>query len=131
MLPKDLPPFIGMPNYFYAWRDIGVLGAIHNKIILVTREQAAGGGEPIRQSQRQQVRQDCKHHIATDTSAVLLGLVVHNAAIQDKDGATQVLKSIVKRWPALADGGYAGPKLKGELKRVGRFALEIVRRPEG
>ena len=74
MLPKDLPPFIGMPNYFYAWRDIGVLGAIHNKIILVTREQAAGGGEPIRQSQRQQVRQDCKHHIATDTSAVLLAL---------------------------------------------------------
>ena len=41
----------------------------------------------------------------------------------------------MKRWPWLrhvfADGGYAGPKLKGALKRINRFALEIVRRPDG
>jgi hypothetical protein len=75
-----------------------------------------------------------KRHIVIDTSGYLVGLVVHSAAVQDRDGAAQVLKSILKRWPwlrhVLADGGYAGPKLKGALKKVGRFALEIVKRTD-
>ena len=30
-----------------------------------------------------------------------------------------------------ADGAYAGPKLEGALKRIGRWSLEIVNRPAG
>ncbi len=75
-----------------------------------------------------------KRHIVTDTSGLMVGLVVHSAAVQDRDGAAQVLKSIVKRWPWLrhvfADGGYAGPKLRGALKRIGRFALAILKRTD-
>ena len=45
-----------------------------------------------------------------------------------------VLKSILKRWPwrrhIFADGGYAGPKLKAALKKVGEFKLEIVKRSD-
>ena len=53
---------------------------------------------------------------------------------RDRDGAPVVLKSILKRWPWLrhvfADGGYAGPKLKGALKKVGKFTLEIIKRSD-
>ena len=45
-----------------------------------------------------------------------------------------MLKSIIKRWPWLrhvfADGGYAGPKLRGALQKVGKFTLEIIKRSD-
>lgn len=75
-----------------------------------------------------------KRHIVVDTSGLLVGVVVHAADIQDRDGAPVVLKSILKRWPWLrhvfADGGYAGPKLRGALRKVGKFTLEIVKRTD-
>jgi putative transposase len=76
-----------------------------------------------------------KRHILTDTLGLMVGSVVHAANIQDRDGAPAVLKTILKRWPWLrhvfADGGYAGPKLKGALQKIGTFTIEIVKRPEG
>jgi hypothetical protein len=65
----------------------------------------------------------------------MVGLVVHCVAIQDRDGAPEGLKTILKRWPWLrhvfADGGYTGPKPKGALQKVGSFVLEIVMLPDG
>ena len=64
----------------------------------------------------------------------MVGLVIHAADIQDRDGAPAALKTILKRWPWLrhvfADGGYAGPKLKGALQKIGTFTLEIVKRTD-
>lgn len=75
-----------------------------------------------------------KRHIVVDTLGLMVGLVIHAADIQDRDGAPAVLKSILKRWPWLrhvfADSGYAGPKLRGALKKVGRFTLEIIKRSD-
>ena len=42
-----------------------------------------------------------KRHIVTDTVGLLVGLVVHSAGIQDRDGAPDVLKTIVSRYPSL------------------------------
>ncbi len=80
-----------------------------------------------------------KRHILTDTGGLLLAARVHAANIQDRDGAPGVLASIRHAFPwlrhAFADptnpsfGAYAGPKLEATLKQVGRWSLEIVKRP--
>ncbi len=75
-----------------------------------------------------------KRHIITDTLGLMVGLVVHSAGIQDRDGAPEVLKSIRYSYPWLrhifADGGYAGPKLRGALKNSGNRKIEIVKRSD-
>ena len=57
-----------------------------------------------------------KHHIVTDTAGHMVGLVVHEADVQDRDGAVLVLKEIRHLYPWLrhifADGGYTGDKLR-------------------
>jgi hypothetical protein len=56
---------------------------------------------------------------------------VHSAGIQDRDGAKEVLKTLVTRFPGLeliwADGGYAG-KLVTWVATVLQRALVIVKR---
>ena len=42
-----------------------------------------------------------KRHIVTDTAGYLVGLVVHIASIQDRDGAVAVLASIRRLYPRL------------------------------
>jgi hypothetical protein len=75
-----------------------------------------------------------KRRIVTDTLGHLVGLVVHGADIQDRDGAVEVLSSIRHRYPWLrhvfADGGYGGEKLKGRLTRIGSLTLQIVKRSD-
>jgi len=60
--------------------------------------------------------------------------VVHPANIQDRDGAPEVLKAARYLYPWLrhifADGGYAGDKLTKALKGLGKWTLEIVKRPD-
>ena len=62
----------------------------------------------------------------------MVGLVVHSAGIQDRDGAPEVLKSIRYSHPNLrhifADGGYAGPKLRDALEGIGDWTIQIVKR---
>jgi transposase len=75
-----------------------------------------------------------KRHIVVDTIGLLFGAVVHAADVQDRDGAPDVLASIRKSCPWLrhifADGGYAGPKLRGVLDRIGEWTLQIVKRSD-
>lgn len=64
----------------------------------------------------------------------MVGLMVHGADIQDRDGAPDLLKSIRHRWPWLlhvfADGGYAGGKWRRRLKKIGRWTVEIIKRSD-
>lgn len=75
-----------------------------------------------------------KRHILTDTAGHLVGLIVHMASIQDRDGAVSVLASIRQLYPWLrhvfADGGYAGDKLRNALAGHGDWTIEIVKRSD-
>jgi len=75
-----------------------------------------------------------KRHIVTDTNGFMVGLVVHSAAVQDRDGAVPTLKSIRRFYPFLrhifADGGYAGNKLKQALAGKGNGTIQVIRRTD-
>jgi transposase len=151
LLPKDFPPFSTVQKYFWRWRDEGVLRAINNELVMAAREGEGREASPtagvidsqsVKTTESGGVRgfdagkkiNGRKRHIVVDTLGLLVGVVVHAADVQDRDGAPAVLKTILKRWPWLrhifADGGYAGPKLRGALPKVGKFTIEIVKRTD-
>jgi transposase len=151
MLPRDLPPTSTVQRYFYDRRDSGLWRTINNHLVMDARELEGREASPtagVIDSQSVKTTESggvCgfdagkktkgrKRHILTDTLGLLVGLVVHAASVQDRDGAPAVLNSIRARWPWLrhvfADGGYAGPKLKDALRRIGGWNVQIVKRSD-
>jgi transposase len=71
----------------------------------------------------------------TDTSGLLVGVVVHPADIQDRDGAGIVIQAIHDLFPWLrhlfADSVYNGPNLREALAKFRDWTIEIVTRAGG
>jgi transposase len=77
----------------------------------------------------------CKRHILVDTLGLLLNVVVHSAAVQDRDGAALVLDRRTRRFfPFIdcifADAGYQGPKTAAAITKTGTWKLAIIKRDE-
>ena len=151
MLPRDLPPYSTVQRYFYDWRDIGLLETIRFTLAMETRELEGRQAQPtagvidsqtVKSTESGGIRgydagkkiNGRKRHAVVDTIGLLFGLVVHVADVQDRDGAPAVLASIRKSCPWLrhifADGGYAGPKLRGALDRIGEWTIQIIKRSD-
>jgi len=64
----------------------------------------------------------------------MVGVVVHSAGVQDRDGAKKVIQKVRFNCPRLkklwADGGYAGA-LETWVARFTGWELDIVRRNKG
>lgn len=151
LLPKDFPPYTTVQRFFYGWRDDGTWRRINHHLLLATREAmgrdaspSAGvidsqsvktteAGGPRGYDAGKKIR-GRKRHILTDTSGLLVAATVHEADIQDRDGAVPLLRSIRSPFPWLrhvfADGGYAGTKLETALAALGTWTLEIVKRSD-
>ena len=77
---------------------------------------------------------DRKIHALVDTEGLPMRVVVHSAAIQDRDGAGLVLDKIRRRFPWLeliwADGGYNAWQVDAAVAKVPPLRMEIVKRSD-
>ena len=75
-----------------------------------------------------------KIHALVDSEGLPMRVVVHSAAIQDRDGAGLVLDKIRRRFPWLeliwADGGYNAWQVEAAVAKVPRLRLAIVKRSD-
>jgi transposase len=75
-----------------------------------------------------------KIHALVDSEGLPMRVVVHSAAIQDRDGAGLVLDKIRRRFPWLeliwADGGYNAWQVDAAAAKVPLLRVEIVKRSD-
>ena len=151
LLPKEYPKWELVYYYFRRWTSEGLIEEIHEVLRSYCRKQAGRKENPsLGLIDSQSVKTSCitmekgydagkrvtgrKRHIITDTMGFILAIVIHNANLQDRDGAKLVLKELQYKYPLLkkilADGGYRGALIEWTLSMFG-WTLEIVSKVAG
>lgn len=154
LMPNDLPAWKSVYYYYTKFRKAGIWQELNDALREKVREKKGRKVSPstaILDSQSvkttlvggQRGFDAAKHikgrkrHILVDTLGLLVAVVVHRADIDERRGASFVLKRLFKHkklFPRLsvifADGGYSG-EFEAFVRKSFQWLLQIVRKPLG
>lgn len=139
LLPHDFPAWQTVYTYFRSWQEDGTWQSIHDFLRRKLRRADGRSGSAsagVIDSQSVKASGEAKktgfdagkrikgrkRHILVDTMGLLMAVVVHSAAIQDRDGAKLVFheaKPQARLKLIWADGGYAGQLIGWTKKNTG------------
>lgn len=152
-LPADFPPWKTVHDYHTRWAADGTVNRIHNALREQVRTTEGRNPDPsaaLLDSQSVRAAETVarrtrgydagknvngrKRHIATDTTGLLLVVLVTAASVQDRDAGRLLLWALHTCFPSVrkvwADGGYAG-HLVDIAATAYRISVEIVRKLAG
>lgn len=152
MLPKDFPHWNTTYGVFRRWRDDGTWKRIHDRLREKVRKAAgkkstptvaivdsqsirtAEGGEERGYDAAKKIT-GRKRHLAVDTLGLLLAAVIHSAAVQDQEGAKQVMEKLGEQFRRIkvvfGDSAYGRSGLPEWIKETFGWVLQTVLRPVG